>query len=1079
MSFALVIGLVTAVGAFFSFRAPTGDEMVASFAEAQRFYAEGAYDQAIERYSQVAKVHSRVLDAATIQVEVGENAFPVREAALYQTGNSHVKLFADSDRFSAGSETATARDEYRILADSAFSGAVQAFERIIAKASNPMLQGQAHGRLIELYFDAGDYGNVIRSARRLIDTHGGDSYALVGYYNLGWAYYERGEYAEAIDAFETLLRHYPSGYRTDRSLFQIGESYLAMDQCESAIASYQRLVARQRIDELGAEELLQMKREKLAGLVDETALELVAKAEIRIGTCYGKLQDFDEGVAAFRRVIDLFASERVLVEESYLRLADLYADKGDDEGALNTYREAIDAASDRTLRARIQYALAERLFAQARYEEALAEYRIYLQGYGDIVGSAGFSADRVRYRMGSSYQQMAQQHVDEDAAGKQPWLERAIAQYDTILVAADSPYVLDARFNRALAWHALGDRASQEKALGEYEDIVGSADSLYAQRALLQLGELHFARQEFAQAVERMRQLLEDYPASDLRDEAQMRLALALQGQGQLEGAIEVFVRVGTESPYFSRARMGAGHALLQRRQFERAALVLTEGVERAEPEQLAGYYYLLGQAEIGRGDHLRAMEQFTTGLANDPDASLQEAMRLTRGNAALVLGDLAQGEEDMRWIVEQVRDAEKVKFAQEALSLFYLRQDRSGDALALLEQMLQRTDGPRQEAELLSRILDLYYERDDFEQTQLIARRILELSFADGPSQTRPYTLREKTTFILGDAIMRAGDAVAAVDIFERELARDADGFFAVNMRLNLATHFFATGALEEARAAFIVLDGTELPVEQKLLVRFYLANVHYTLREFDDSRQIFADLLEDFPQADHRSGMLFGLGESHYQMGNFAEAIGFYRRLLQEFPEDDSSDDAQYNMAWCLIELDQEEEAMATFARLLERYPNSEFAPSVQFTFGDHAYNRGAYEEALAAYSKVLERYPQAEVVAQVPRLQRELKEAIAYDEYEQGLALLDSAEAQKSARYFQEAIAVFDRVLQQYPGTESAIGSLSNKGVCLEGLGRWQAAVEVYDEVIQLYEREKATRDAYQFAKAHREWIVTSRL
>ena len=99
MNLAIFVAFITGAGAFFSFRAPTAEEMVASFAEAQRFYAEGAYDQAIERYVQVAKVHSRVLDAAVIQVEVGEDSFPVQEAALYQTGNAHSKLFADYRRF--------------------------------------------------------------------------------------------------------------------------------------------------------------------------------------------------------------------------------------------------------------------------------------------------------------------------------------------------------------------------------------------------------------------------------------------------------------------------------------------------------------------------------------------------------------------------------------------------------------------------------------------------------------------------------------------------------------------------------------------------------------------------------------------------------------------------------------------------------------------------------------------------------------------------------------------------------------------------------------------------------------------
>jgi TolA-binding protein len=222
-----------------------------------------------------------------------------------------------------------------------------------------------------------------------------------------------------------------------------------------------------------------------------------------------------------------------------------------------------------------------------------------------------------------------------------------------------------------------------------------------------------------------------------------------------------------------------------------------------------------------------------------------------------------------------------------------------------------------------------------------------------------------------------------------------------------------------------------------------------------------------------------LFGLAESKYQLGEFEQASGHYRTILAEFPNETSADDSQYNLAWCLIELDREDEAMIEFGRILKNYPQSEFAPAAQFTFGDYAYNRQQYSEALTAYRKVQEAYPQATVAAQVPRLIDELKEALAYQEYEKGLELMDLADGGGGEQDYRRAIEVFDQVREAYPGTESEIGAISNMGVCLESIGRWQEAVDLYDEVIVLFEQERATREAYQFAKAHRDWIVSTRL
>ena len=126
-----------------------------------------------------------------------------------------------------------------------------------------------------------------------------------------------------------------------------------------------------------------------------------------------------------------------------------------------------------------------------------------------------------------------------------------------------------------------------------------------------------------------------------------------------------------------------------------------------------------------------------------------------------------------------------------------------------------------------------------------------------------------------------------------------------------------------------------------------------------------------------------------------------------------------------------------------------------------------------------RVQREHPAAPAANQVPRLLAELREALAYEDYEQGLALMDSAESAKDPELYGRAVEIFERVRRQYPGTESEIGAISNMGVCLEKLGRWRDAVGLYDVVITLYEDKKATREAFQFAKAHRDWIVSTRL
>ena len=66
MTLFLVVTALTLGGTFFASRVPNEGDMVNTFREAQRFYAEGAYDQAIAQYEAVSKIRSRALRSERI-----------------------------------------------------------------------------------------------------------------------------------------------------------------------------------------------------------------------------------------------------------------------------------------------------------------------------------------------------------------------------------------------------------------------------------------------------------------------------------------------------------------------------------------------------------------------------------------------------------------------------------------------------------------------------------------------------------------------------------------------------------------------------------------------------------------------------------------------------------------------------------------------------------------------------------------------------------------------------------------------------------------------------------------------------
>jgi tol-pal system protein YbgF len=92
----------------------------------------------------------------------------------------------------------------------------------------------------------------------------------------------------------------------------------------------------------------------------------------------------------------------------------------------------------------------------------------------------------------------------------------------------------------------------------------------------------------------------------------------------------------------------------------------------------------------------------------------------------------------------------------------------------------------------------------------------------------------------------------------------------------------------------------------------------------------------------------------------------------------------------------------AIQEFADYLKYFPKLEFAPNAQFYLGDTYYRKNDYENALAAFDAVLEQYSEN---SKTPDAQ-----------YKKGLSLLKLGKRDAAAREFRDVYA-------KYPGTENA--------------------------------------------------------
>jgi tol-pal system protein YbgF len=262
--------------------------------------------------------------------------------------------------------------------------------------------------------------------------------------------------------------------------------------------------------------------------------------------------------------------------------------------------------------------------------------------------------------------------------------------------------------------------------------------------------------------------------------------------------------------------------------------------------------------------------------------------------------------------------------------------------------------------------------------------------------------------------------------------------------------------------------------------MAHYYLGFCYYNGRRFTEAMNTFRSFAEKYPTSEFAAEAYFYYGDANYNLGNFNDAVNGFNTVLTRYPNHEKAEEALFTKAWALLDLQREEEAINTLKQVVEKYPKGKFSASALFSIADYYYNAQRFEEALTTYKEVLAKYPESEVAAKIPDTIKELSETVAYIDYEKAFTLFSQAKERADLNLYRQAVEGFRAVVKNYPGTESETGSYANMGFALEELGQFKEAVEAYDPVMKKYEQGAGvSRDAFTFARMHRDYIVANKL
>jgi len=1087
----LTIALLTGVAVSTRF-VPTADELRAAFEQGQRFYASGAYDQAIERYELVAESSSGLLDEKAVRVAVGQVDAPQDEVARYQIGNAYFKMAEEALRRSTGVGDGDARETAKASSDSLFAGALSHFLETEAAATVEELSALARSRVLTCQYRVGDYQGTIAEARELLARYPTSGHVEQAMYDIGWSHYEMEEFAASIEAFEALVARFPGGYRANRALFQIGEAHFALGSgpdstrhYAAAIEYYRQLVESQGLEQMSEREILQMKREKLAGLVDETALDLAAKALIRIGMCYERTGKHEAAAAAFERIATQFADERRLVEEAYRRQADMYYGQGDFQACIEVYRRAIAAQTDAAGRARMQLLLANRYFETGHYEEAVEEYKAYGYTYPELAARVGLPPEGVGLQIARAWFGLAEEAGPEGARSHFRQAELELRR--TLAAWPGSEFDHELRFTLGLAVQQQGGEEKLAESLAIYADVRERAGAEgYGRSALFQTARVNGQLGQFEAGAAAYGQLIVECGEAPEGDVARFELGMLRYEAGDWREGVAELLAVRPGSTIYTRSRLEAGQVLAQHDEREQGIASLEEGLAASQDREEQGLFrYLLGATWAQVGDHAGALPHFEAAVSQAaPD--LQEQALYGRAVTFFRLGryDEAVTHLDRPW-----KDAQMSGAARRLLAAAHAALGQGAEAMAVYASLAQEATEPLEQAEYTLAAAEIAYREGSYEQAIAACEHLLELKYEERqPDPERPYYLREKALFLAADAHGRSGDFAGARMAAELGLRSFGAAYYAPDFLFLDGMAALQVEEHEEAKSRLQEMLRRFPEHENAPFARYYLAYAHFNQTQFETAIEHFGEVVRLTPDLDLAPDAAFRRAECHYNLEQYERAGGAYRSVIRDYPGSGLREDAVYNIAWCALnalpvgeESPDLEPVKVSFSAYLEEYPQGKYVAMAEYTLAEIRFNEGEFDEAYERFTRIEEAFPESEAADQARQFIPRLQEAIAFREYGPVSEELNQALDAESDELLRLLIPRLEQVWSKYPETASGVGAKLNVGVCYQNLREWKAAVETFETIIAAGTsgNEQVTSQVQGFSERRRDMITRRHL
>ncbi len=439
--------------------------------------------------------------------------------------------------------------------------------------------------------------------------------------------------------------------------------------------------------------------------------------------------------------------------------------------------------------------------------------------------------------------------------------------------------------------------------------------------------------------------------------------------------------------------------------------------------------------------------------VAAHPGEPLAPRLLFRLGVALLAVERHAEAGDVFQRHLEAFGDASGLVYRGRAMAMAGLA--RHGEAALLFERAADLQADPQRATDCRFRAGDSYFANRQYRRALELYQRVrTDLAVGVLPDGEPP-ELATRARFQAAASLAALGDTTAAIQAFEALTQTDPDSPEAGEALVAIGDLQLEAGQLEAAEAVFVrVMDGwAGTPVFWKALHgRGMVRYRRWAPDAIEDFERIAAEAAGT-PMAEHAH---FMRAMCLYRLGRDAQALEICRDFLTRFPSSEWAAPVQFWVARLEYNAGNDDAAETAFLTFVEAYPAHELAPQALLRAGLAASRRQQYLQAIELLGRMAKQYPVSDLLAD---------------------ARFHQAEAMVQIGRFAAAILVYEEVINNYPGRELAAMALGRKGDCQFTLGaenpaRYEEAALSYQTLLQTpgLKLDDALQAAYKLGLTH---------